>query len=99
MKNKISEMGVNNPNLIELGIFDYLIPDKRIKESKSDEIIIAGNLSKQKARFIDSLYTINNIKFNLYGIGYEPKKEDHNISYKGSFYQWNYHLILMANMD
>lgn len=85
MKEKILEMGVNNHNLIELEIFDYLIPNKIINNSKSDGIIIAGNLSRQKAKFIDSLYTIKNVKFNLYGVGYEPKEEDHNISYKGSF--------------
>lgn len=85
MKKELEKMGVKNKNLFELEIFDYLADSIKPNKIKSDAVIIAGNLMKEKAKYLGELYKIKNVNFNLYGKGYESKEEDKNIDYKGSF--------------
>ena len=85
MKKELERMGVNNKNLFELEIFDYLADSIKPNKIKSDAVIIAGNLMKEKAKYLGELYKIKDVNFNLYGKGYEYKDEDKNIEYKGSF--------------
>jgi len=85
MKNELIKLGNNADKIKVLQMFDYII-DKKINEKehkKEDPIIIAGNLSKQKAGYLNYLKDISNITFNLYGVGYEGN--ENNVCYKGCF--------------
>lgn len=87
MKKKLIELGNSEEKIIELGIFDYFVKCEISEKNreKKQPIIIAGNLSKQKAKYICSLKDIKDIKFNLYGKGYQRENGEENISYKGAF--------------
>lgn len=86
MKNEVEKMNVDSSKIIVLGVFDYLFKQIDYKNrNKDNEIIIAGNLSKQKTKYIEKLNKLSKIKFNLYGIGYEKSEEDINIKYCGKF--------------
>ncbi|MGV3354317.1 galactofuranosyltransferase [Streptococcus orisratti] len=88
MTERLVQLGFNKNKIVNLEIFDYLIPNYDIKHSElqfkhSSPIVIAGNLKKYKAGYI---YTLpDKPTFNLYGIGYEANETD-NISYLGSFF-------------
>ena len=86
MTEKIKEMEINKCKIVELGIFDYLANENiALKEkNKNMPVVIAGNLSSEKAGYIGELGKIKNIEFNLYGKGIE-KNKIRNINYKGSF--------------
>ncbi len=88
MKNKITEIcEIPAANMFELKIFDYIIDGKVITKQKKKEepIVIAGNLSKEKAKYLKKLKELKDITFNLYGMGYEKEKGEENINYKGAF--------------
>ena len=70
--------------IVSLGLFDYLIPDdiKTKNFSLEKPIVIAGNLSKKKAGYIECLP--REVAFNLYGPNY-PMYEAPNLNYYGSF--------------
>lgn len=76
---------LSTSKLVELDIFDYLIPEgsKSLNVDKDLPIIIAGNLSPDKAGYVQNLPS--NIAFNLYGVGYNENISRSNIFYKGSF--------------
>lgn len=85
MKDELIKLGNDENKIIVLKLFDYIITDE-IKEkeyNKDAPIIIAGNLSKQKAKYLEYLKDIKDVKFNLYGVGYEG--EEQNVNYKGAF--------------
>ena len=85
MSKKIIEYGVNKERIVNLKIFDYLYDKEVINCGKiNNKIIIAGNLSSEKSRYITKLKSLKNIQFNLYGVGYDDDKSQ-NITYKGSF--------------
>lgn len=81
----LKKIGVEKNRIVNLGIFDYLLPDS-VKEkdilSLEKPLIIAGNLRRNKAEYVYSLPESCN--FNLYGIGYEAESRE-NIQYYGSF--------------
>lgn len=87
MKQKVIELGNESEKIIVLKLFDYLcdIELKEIQRKKDEPIIIAGNLSKEKAAYLKNLKDIKDVKFNLYGIGYEKDDEEKNVEYKGAF--------------
>ena len=87
MKNELIKLGNDKDNIVELKLFDYLMEDKirEIKRTKDDGVIIAGQLDKNKAKYLTFLNKIKGVNFNLYGVGYEPSKEDKNVTYKGKF--------------
>ncbi len=88
MKEKIIEIcNIEGNNIIELEIFDYISESKMTprERKKDDPIIIAGNLSKEKAEYLKYLKDVKNITFNLYGKGYQKNEEEKNINYKGAF--------------
>ncbi len=88
MKEKLIEMcGIDEEKILELGIFDY-ISEKEItlKERKKETpIVIAGNLSKEKAEYLKYLKDVKNVTFNLYGKGYQKDEAEKNINYMGAF--------------
>lgn len=88
MKDELLVHGLNKCKniLIDLQIFDYLIPDFASKSAgaidKNLPIIIAGNLANNKSGYIYNLPS--NTEFNLYGVNYSDTPKN-NIHYHGSF--------------
>lgn len=82
LKNK----GIPEHKLITLEIFDYLQPqyvrEKTIYFEKS--LTIAGNLDSNKCCYISQLEKLHPLKFNLYGVNFKEKTNEH-IIYHGSF--------------
>lgn len=87
MKEELIKLGNKSDNIFELNLFDYIMDNdiEYTKHQKEDPIIIAGNLSKSKAKYLEELKDLSNVNFNLYGIGYEKNKEEKNIFYKGKY--------------
>ncbi|KRM05995.1 hypothetical protein FC89_GL000859 [Liquorilactobacillus ghanensis DSM 18630] len=89
MKRYLIKQGFEKQKLISIEIFDYLISnfDKNKFESrkiaKNQPIIIAGTLRYHKASYIYHLPS--NVKFNLYGVGYDEKIQQSNVNYNGAF--------------
>lgn len=82
----LTSMGISNDRLINLELFDYLIPgyDKLdLKEhfAKILPIVIAGNLQISKAGYIEFLP--KDVQFNLYGSHCEISSTQ--LNYFGSF--------------
>ena len=87
MKVKLEKIGVESSKMVELEIFDYLIPDydnrNNHKEfSLSGPVVIAGALRRKKAEYAYKLP--KDCNFNIYGPGYENSSQK-NINYLGSF--------------
>lgn len=86
MKKELVKLGNDFKNLIELKIFDYLLDfePKKFKRTKNDPVIIAGNLSPDKAKYLSDIKKLN-VKFNLFGVGFNDQVAGKNIKYKGKF--------------
>ena len=87
MKDYFISRGFREESLVSLEIFDYAK-----KESKNDskvrkaDVVIAGNLEKQKSPYVYALKNLGNkIKVNLYGPNFEEDITDDYINYEGSF--------------
>ena len=87
MKEELIKLGNSNEKIVTLNIFDYIITEKlqEIEHKKDAPVIIAGNLSKEKAKYLSYLKEIKNVEFNLYGVGYKEEAEEKNIHYIGAF--------------
>lgn len=87
MKNELVKLGNDKSKIITLKLFDYLLDKnpKKISRTKSDPIIIAGNLSPEKAKYLSQLKKINKTEFNLFGVGFNDEVAGKNINYKGKF--------------
>lgn len=86
MTRELVSMGVDKKKIINLELFDYL-EDLKVKSKVkyNTGIIIAGNLSIDKAKYISYLKDIKKTKFNLYGVNYDDSCNGENINYKGAF--------------
>ena len=85
MKEKMVGMGYDAGKLIELGIFDYLIPNYQLRMShgaKKNSVAIAGTLRPHKTKYLQLLP--QDVDFELYGIGYEDQGMK-NVHYHGAF--------------
>lgn len=71
MTNELLKYGLKKDKIFNLELFDYLyLCDKNLnKREKSKSIVIAGNLSSEKAYYLKDLCNIKNVIFNLYGKG------------------------------
>lgn len=83
----VEHYGCDKGKLINLGIFDYLMPepdasDIRTRLTLDAPIVVAGNLSVAKAAYINKLPS--NCDFNLYGLGYNGPQNE-RIRYFGAF--------------
>ena len=89
MTSELIKLGVEKKKIINLKLFDYLASTKEIaqvKYKKEVEVVIAGNLLLNKAKYLSELKNISKVKFNLYGVNYDEKKcSGKNINYKGVF--------------
>ncbi|GGE22935.1 hypothetical protein [Streptococcus himalayensis] len=85
MKEKLVELGISEDKIVELEIFDYLLPEitKLKKAQKNNPIVIAGNLDPEKVGYIASLP--QNIDYNLYGVGFTSDVKNPRINYFGSY--------------
>lgn len=84
MKDYFIKLGVSNKKLIDLKIFDYLINNyKYCKSNFSKTVNIAGNLSKNKSRYLEYLGKVK-VAFQLYGPNYDLVSKP-NIKYEGLF--------------
>ena len=77
-------MGISREKAVELEIFDYLGISKSLedKDASRGQVVIAGNLSENKAGYIYKLP--ENVYFRLYGINYSEEEKD-NIEYMGAY--------------
>ena len=83
MIKRLSEYGVVETRMIDLKIFDYLMPDELFKEHYITEpVIIAGVLRPHKAGYVYRLP--RDTRYNLYGVGFQGEEQE-NIHYFGSF--------------
>ena len=87
MTEKLVSLGFQKSKMIELEIFDYLIPSFETSSSNlirnlTAPVIVAGALKKHKSGYVYDLPKKTN--FNLYGIGYEEQDKP-NIKYYGAF--------------
>lgn len=84
MISELCNRGFDRNRMISLEIFDYLIDD--FENVKYDEgIVVAGNLDKEKSKYIYSLNEIKDVKFNLFGANYSYNLPEENINYYGAF--------------
>lgn len=85
MSRRIADMfNISKSKIVNLGLFDYLIPGDAANASYSLDkpIVIAGNLSAKKSGYIGDLP--KGIAFNLYGPNYSMYQRS-NLNYHGSF--------------
>lgn len=85
MEECLCRMGYDRNKMINLHIFDYLVPDpekNRTKIRRDYPVIIAGNLNPAKVGYLAHLP--EDVEFNLYGIGYQ-KQDNRHLHYFGSF--------------
>lgn len=85
MQDKLRELGVNQPHMILLGLFDYLFEGSTAQRAEDDSIVFAGNLAK--SGFIrEALYRNPDVNFQLFGNGWNSELDrELNASYRGSF--------------
>ena len=82
----LAKFNVKRKNVVELSLFDYITDDEIDIKNRGCKkpVIIAGNLSSFKARFLKDLYKLKGVNFNLYGKGLDIEISN-NIKYKGSY--------------
>ena len=87
MKEKLASFGIRPDKMIELKLFDYLIPDDNMCFhvdlcGLEKPVIIAGALRRHKSGYLYKLP--QDLEYNLYGVGYEDPHQN-NIHYYGAF--------------
>lgn len=84
MKEWFIKKDVYKKNIVALEIFDYIFtPEGRNRHLKK-QVIIAGNLSPEKVKYIGKIKDLDS-SFVLYGSNYDASAGGNNITYKGSF--------------
>ena len=89
MAEYMASLGVSREKMISLGIFDYRMDaaaaravESRTPSPDRTTLIVAGNLSPEKAGYVYALPSAAEV--NLYGIGYGDRGAS-NAHYRGSF--------------
>lgn len=85
MKKVLVVQGVPADKMVNLKIFDYLIPnfEEKPASQKDQPVIIAGNLNSTKSGYLYNLPDLPT--YNLYGVGYDESRALENTTYYGSF--------------
>lgn len=86
MKEKLHFLyGIDTEKMSCIEIFDYNATEDSIgtEGGYKDIVVIAGNLSKKKAGYVYNLPC--DVKFKLYGSGYEGGEDCDNVKYMGEF--------------
>lgn len=87
----VDEAGVKREKLINLSLFDYLLPENIKADNdnitKNDGVIIAGNLDKTKCTYAYKLAELkSDTRFELYGVNWSLEgKHGDNWNYHGAF--------------
>lgn len=90
MKKYLIDLGVSDSQISILGVFDYMMDYESgmqiNSKSRSNEIIIAGNLKEEKMKFLNEIDKLKNITFNLYGNNLSSIVKNYsNVNYFGAF--------------
>ena len=87
MRKFLSARGVSAAKMVTLGVFDYLKDDESgIVPSEGQEVAIAGNLTTTMCAFLPKLKEISDVRWCLYGAGYDAKSTaGDNVTYGGCF--------------
>ncbi len=89
MRTFLAERGIPAERMVPLGLFDYLMAEDtaravaaRLPSSDRESLVIAGNLSPEKAGYVYDLPTEG--MFELYGVGFAASGGT-NVRYHGSY--------------
>lgn len=88
MADYLKRNGYDKKEIHSLEIFDYLLPETVFpkRKGKKTQVVIAGNLQKQKAGYVYQLDKIKGeIEFRLYGPNYEGVTQAKKVIYCGQF--------------
>lgn len=88
MKRYLVDRGLDEKKIIELELFDYLVPENETQiASFSRKITVAGNLQMQKARYLHLLQNLPEKAYEIDLLGTNWKGPDNlnGVHYKGSF--------------
>ena len=88
MVDYLKQNGYSNKEIRSLNIFDYLIQDTMAcrKEGEKTEVVIAGNLKREKAGYVYRLNEVEGeIQFRLYGPNYDGETQGGNVKYCGQY--------------
>ena len=86
MKNYLTETGIPEEKIVELGIFDYICEDNRRKCEFNRTVAIAGNMSGYKSGYIyEFANSVTKIGVELFGVNFDETREIGNAIYKGNF--------------
>ena len=88
MKRQLVAHGVDGKKIIDLGAFDYLRDVEQVEAACfGTNVTIAGNLSSDKASYIDQLPILGGkgVRFDLFGVGYSGQSHTQGIEYHGAF--------------
>lgn len=79
------EQGVDSSRIINLQIFDYLVPNFTSNQTLfSRNVYVAGNLDPQKSGYIAKLPQVSGVQFVLYGVNLPGELAScENIDYRG----------------
>ena len=84
MKEWFVSQGIYKKNIVSLDIFDYLFTPRQRKRSLKRQVIIAGNLNPQKAKYLEKIKDIDS-EFVLYGPNFDKTVAGENMKYRGTF--------------
>lgn len=88
MVDYLKQNGYSDKEIRSLNIFDYLIQDTVAcrKEGEKTEVVIAGNLKREKAGYVYRLNEVEGeIQFRLYGPNYDGETQGENVKYCGQY--------------
>ena len=88
MVDYLKQNGYSDKEIRSLNIFDYLIQDTVAcrKEGEKTEVVIAGNLKREKAGYVYRLKEVEGeIQFRLYGPNYDGETQGGNVKYCGQY--------------
>lgn len=83
----LKKNGYDKVRIHSLGIFDYLMDEEKLPAAgEKRDILIAGNLRKEKAGYLYHLTeTEGNLKFHLFGPNYSGVQNKEKVIYHGQF--------------
>ena len=80
----LENKGVAKEKIVNLDVFDYLLNDYSEIGRFKKQIIIGGNLDRNKVKYIRDLNRIDGCEIVLYGPNYTEDCNSNNIIYKGT---------------
>lgn len=87
MQRYLVSQGMSPEKIVTLGVFDYLLEGSVSRPHFDSSVVIAGNLSPEKAPYVLQLGALDPhaYRIDLYGSGYEGQHALRNIVYRGMF--------------